>query len=132
MEKGNMLRIENEIISRFETTLGLMDVLKKIMTNDGVNGTESFYVGIDRKPMTLTFYYWQYLCKVALVLKEDIEVEEFGIETEDNSYSHYLFFYHDGKRFEVLVTESELEEYRKLYPVDDYDDSEKEGDEDDT
>lgn len=129
MGDGNRLRIENEIVARFETTLGLMDILKKIMTNDGVNGTEDFYVWIDKVPMTLTFYNWKYLCKVALVLKEDIQVEDF--DPEEGSYMR-LYFFHEGKRFEVLVTEDDLEEYKQLYPVDDYDDSEKEGDKDDT
>lgn len=134
MNEKNMLRIENEIKSRMDVTVDLGNTLQKISANKGVNGSEEFYVNIDREPIQIVFYKWEYFCKVAMVLKKDIQMELRNTDT----YPYKIFFIYRDVEFEAILSEKEYEQFGKLYPIDSDEVKEKEPepegmmDEDDT
>lgn len=134
MNERNMLRIENEIKSRMDVTVDLGNTLQKISTNRGVNGSEEFYVNIDKKPIQIVFYKWEYFCKVAMVLKKDIQMELRNTDT----YPYKIFFIYRDVEFKAILSEEEYEQFGKLYPIDSDEVEEKEPepegmmDEDDT
>lgn len=119
MTKEKQTRMENELQSRMDTTIDLMVALGRIMKNAGVNKTEQFWCSIDRTPMQINFYNWEYFTKAAWILEQKIQYEK----RDCDMYPHKIYFLYREVSFEAILKDAEYEQFCKIYS-DDFTDEE--------